>query len=976
MNNLLNTEKALKHWLKNKVTVTTATVVGFLIMGTASFGAIVNESLIITEENILNENIINVENDTKAVYMDKDQNLNFINKGKISNIVKNNSNGILINKGNKVTITNEKDCIIEARTLGNDNTTTSGIDITANEVVVINNGNIEAMNNSKDNGKGYKTAVGIGIMSNKFDISNNGEIKASSEVGTAQGIVVYSKSLETGKITNNGIISTEAKGGAASNPISIMATIKDQNTLEIENNGVIESKRIGKPGNLGAIFIQNDGQGNVKVTNNKYIKTDNGVSVQLRGKNTEFVNNGIIELSNGSKIVEENQGNIKLGGIIKISDKRTEELKDFKIDSLVTGNIENNSMITDKNGIAIEQSEELNMAGDIWSSTINNLKENKIVLKTDNTAIKNDGVAILNKKIDFRTSVNSEGVTFEKGTLNFDANGKLKALKDTFTILRETQINKVGDNKDTFYLEKGSRLGLENTNINGANILGEGIIVSKKMVNIKGDVEAEEFDIEEGEVIIDGQVNISKIKVGQDSAAESDKISCLRISSNSSFGKETAIWNSLSGIKGTTIFDISSNGENALKNSTKKVTVSGNIDFDTTNLTSNTTVELNNKDKNVTHDLSGASYTNKTTGVYTTKLDTTENKNTLEFAYNRNLFKDARLNAINNEAQIVNDKFSQVESERESQIDKLYSGSIYAETVRASYDNLKLNERTILSLNNDVKAGEFRAEGKAIYGKDEYKREGVVGKYDVENETSGLLASLEYGLTDTTKTGLVFAGSKQDLDAASGNADGDLFYLGLYGVKSVGNYDFTAGLGYQLGKYEANNTAANVLGTDKYDTEAISGYVQAKYLGDLGRGLSIQPKVKLGYTYLKQDDVKDSYFGLTDAEVKTFDTELGADLVKTVKFEKSTLDIKLGTAFVKTFGDTDKAFKGQFFGAKTTSNQFDVLGAGLSENVLKFNLGAEVENENGFFYNGGFTYEFGSENMESYGANVGIGYRF
>ena len=39
MKNLISTEKMLKHWLKKKVTITTATVVGFLLMGTAAFGA-------------------------------------------------------------------------------------------------------------------------------------------------------------------------------------------------------------------------------------------------------------------------------------------------------------------------------------------------------------------------------------------------------------------------------------------------------------------------------------------------------------------------------------------------------------------------------------------------------------------------------------------------------------------------------------------------------------------------------------------------------------------------------------------------------------------------------------------------------------------------------------------------------------------------------------------------------------------------
>ena len=39
MNNYVSTEKSLKRWLKTKVKVTIATVVGFLIAGTVVMGA-------------------------------------------------------------------------------------------------------------------------------------------------------------------------------------------------------------------------------------------------------------------------------------------------------------------------------------------------------------------------------------------------------------------------------------------------------------------------------------------------------------------------------------------------------------------------------------------------------------------------------------------------------------------------------------------------------------------------------------------------------------------------------------------------------------------------------------------------------------------------------------------------------------------------------------------------------------------------
>lgn len=398
------------------------------------------------------------------------------------------------------------------------------------------------------------------------------------------------------------------------------------------------------------------------------------------------------------------------------------------------------------------------------------------------------------------------------------------------------------------------------------------------------------------------------------------------------------------------------------------------MDFDTTNLTTDKKVELNGKNEKgevVTHVL--GNYTDKNTGVYTATLDKTNN--ILDFKYNQNLFANTALNSINNVAQIVNGNFSSVVAERESQLDKIYTQNIYTETVKAFYDTLKSTEHEVLSLNHETKAGELKADGKALYSKNKYTKDGIVGSYDVKAETSGLLASLEYGVTDTMRTGVVFAGSKQDLDTIGGKADADIFYLGVYGNKTYGNYDFTAGLGYQFGKYEADNNIGNVATSDKYDTNAFTGYVQGKYTFNFEDGVSIQPKAKLGYTYLKQDDAKDAYFGVSDAEITTYDAEVGVDVVKSVQFEKSKLDVTFGASYVRTMGDTDEMFKGHFYGDNTTTH-FNVLGAELDENVIKFNLGAEVGHENGFFYNGGFTYEFGGNDTKAYGVNAGVGYKF
>ena len=436
--------------------------------------------------------------------------------------------------------------------------------------------------------------------------------------------------------------------------------------------------------------------------------------------------------------------------------------------------------------------------------------------------------------------------------------------------------------------------------------------------------------------------------------------------------------NILDGNKGAVVLGIGSKvidgkySENAFGNSTSTVTVNGTgkIVLDTTNISGKEAViGLGNHTFNNSNFESGSD-------IYKVDENDANLTDGLTIKYNDTLFKgNEELSAIHNAASVLaGGTFAGTKAEREVQLDKIYSSNIYSETVKAAYDTVKMNEEAVLSLARKSEVGKWTAEGKALYSKDEYDRNGTVGDYSSEIESTGLMAAFGYGLNETTTAGIAFSGVKQDVDTDGGSADADLFYLGLYGNKVVGNYDFTAGLGYQFGEYEADN---NILGTtgDKYDSKALSGYVQGRYTADLGDGLSLQPRVRLGYTYVEQDDTRDSYFGVSDTEISTFDAEFGLDTVKSVQLEKSKVDVKFGVSYVRTMGDTDDEFTGRFYGA-TASEGFDVLGAELAENVVKFNLGAEVTNENGFFYNGGLTYEFGSDDTEAYGVTAGVGYKF
>lgn len=58
MRNLFSAEKMLKHWFKKKMTITTATVIGFLLTGAMAFSADVTDKLIINANETKTEGLI------------------------------------------------------------------------------------------------------------------------------------------------------------------------------------------------------------------------------------------------------------------------------------------------------------------------------------------------------------------------------------------------------------------------------------------------------------------------------------------------------------------------------------------------------------------------------------------------------------------------------------------------------------------------------------------------------------------------------------------------------------------------------------------------------------------------------------------------------------------------------------------------------------------------------------------------------
>ena len=916
MRNLFSAEKMLKHWFKKKMTITTATVIGFLLTGAMAFSADVTDKLIINANETKTEGLIFNSGD-QVVYVENNGKIEITELGKLqdSSAIRLQQDGDgkmkeLVNNGEIIVKNSDVDLVNGIKLLGNSRVT----------------------NNNLINVESEKFGYGIfAIVTDKY--------KADMPV-----------------IENNGTISVTAKSGGSA------LYIKNQSNREINivNTGILKA---GGHDNTRVVDLTN---GTFKFENSGTVAIDGDKGYYAIGGvvDTEIINKGVIAvpLKDGTVAIQNKNGVVENLGAIQITNKTVEELKQegFDPSELIVGSsVNDKGLIADKNGIALDS--DVDFIGDITAETIN--KNAPSVTIGDNTTIVGgtttaniENIKVIGK-VDVKNNDKTESVKLGTKALVLDGNGKLNVVKDSKLEISNSTVSKlqngVTKDKEAIILGENSELALNKVIFNGRDITG----ATSSKITTSGDTSFNGTIKDVGTITVGEKSNLS---LSTDSKYESTNGTKGNVEINGNVNLAVGAEKNKDGEYTQNFF----NNSNGFINATGK----GKITVDTQNIDGKKAV-INLGDKNSFAD----TLTGKLAGNEVYEAGKIENGK-LTLSYKDNIYENSGLDAVHNQAYLVNSIFGSGETRKE-QLDKIYSSNIYSETVKASYNNVKLNEETILSLARTSEVGKWTAEGKAIYDKSEYDRDGITKDYSSEVESTGLMGALSYGLDETTTAGVAFSGVKQDVDTDGGSADADLFYLGVYGNKVYGNYDFTAGLGYQFGKYEADNTIANLSTSDKYDSKAISGYVQGRYTADLGDGLSVQPKAKLGYTYIDQDDAKDTYFGVSDAKVSTFDVEVGADLVKTVALEKGKMNLLAGVSYTRAMGDTDSKFDGRFYGAKA-SDRFDVLGAEIAENTVKFNVGAKVEHDNGLFYNGGMTYEFGSDDTKAYGVNVGAGYRF
>ena len=1105
ISNFNEVEKSLKRCLKEKVSITTATVVGFLIAGTVAFGAeatkeYTTESFTKAIEEVMeNQNGLSVSKDTNLTGVK----YTYEGTGGIIRLITVEGGTTILD--DKTNISTEKNVVL----------------LNVYEANAINNGILE--NKSKEGDQAI-----VGVNADKMDASfiNNGTVTRTGKASNNYAIDLSSKEGQTATLTNTGtitgmiksdpnvagnvVINLEDKSdidgkflfwGKGKRTINIdnnkdeltitnLATnetfVKADNKSEITLNGNIQSKGttvefddstlinnatiIGKTG----ISLLNGATGTNTKDGSITVSGADAIGVKVDGASTTFTNDGIITLKDGvtngtgisiNKGTATNNGTIVLGlglgedgksgniaianvdgtakntGKIKITDKTSEELKDFDISTLLVGISDNTGMIVDKDGIAIKKEGDavITENGNVDAGKINDavantegsggiVIENGVKINGSDTAIEVESLNVTGT-VTIAKGDKNVPVEIRETTTNLDAKGSLaigtSAGKGEAAELKITNgtVNAEAGKTAVTFEHADSSLALSGTNFYGniGNDASKGTLQTtgtEKATVITGDVKANKLElagttaitgnietktmnVTAGETRIDGTITgaetitIGNVQIYTLFALKSteapttvEKNATVTYSADSKIiGKEASnspatesFVNGISDDKNTTgrtTVTIGDNGVvkaevgnegNYVFSNSQNVDVEGNgtVELLTSNLNKQTLKLKEGTDVSIGKDL--RFITNSNFYLYDAASET--------LTYKRDNVNNKILADISNKAYTVGDVLSQDPNVREAQFDSIYSNGVYSETVKMAMDTLRMNEDAVLSLGGKPEEGKWTAQGKILFSRTEYDRTGVIRDFGVETKTAGLLGALEYGVSEKSSIGFAFSGTKQDLDMKKASADGDAFYFGVYGKQDVNNFKLTAGLGYQLDKIDADNNVMVSTG-DKYDSKAFSGYAQGKYVINAGNDVTVEPKLKLALTRLTQESAKDKHFEMEKVEATTFDTEVGVDLVKTVKLESGKMNLLAGISYTRSMGDTDNKFKGNFVGTDGTKGErFDVLGANLGENTLKINIGAEVEKDNGFFYNGGLNYKFDNEDRETFGATIGAGYKF
>ncbi|MCB8566776.1 hypothetical protein LJD90_17085, partial [Fusobacterium ulcerans] len=833
ISNFNEVEKSLKRCLKEKVSITAATVVGFLIAGTVAFGG----------EEVVDTDSYNTETFTEVIngqgelfaglLIKKDSKLEGVeyeyikvNGDTIKYLIKTDQEGVTLNLDEKTKIsTKENLTLLDVYgTSATNNGTLTNTAVEAYKATVningkerdasfTNTGTITKTGNLSP----YNYAVDLSSLEEKTATFTNtgtvnGVIKSDKDVTGNVVINLKDSSIIDGEFSFNGggtrtINIDNNKNDGKKLTITNKATnetfVKADNKSEITLNGNIQSKGTTVEFNESTLINNATIIGNTGIsllngatgTNTKdgsiTVSGDNAIGVKVDGASTTFTNDGIITLdgvtngigisidkgtatNNGTIVldsknlaIKNTDGTAKNAGKIKITDKTSEELKDFDISTLFDGSYTNTGMIVDKFGIAIKQEGDAIITEDTDTSIINNAEqEGGSVVITDGVTItaSDDDKAIeveslnVTGKVTIAKGDKNVPVVIEGTKTNLDAKGSLAIGSEKkeagLTITNGTVNAEAGKTAVTFE-HADSSLALSGTDFYGniGNDASKGTLQTtgtEKATVITGDVKANKLELA-GTTAITGNIETKTMNVtagetridGTITGAETIDIgNVLRVNSLSLrtasaptnveknvtvtysadskiIGKGTPSEVSATyedrNAAGKTTVTIAENGVvkaevgnegNYVFSNSENVDVVGNgtVELLTSNL-NKLKVELSESNSNsVSIEDSINFITNSDFYLY-------DGKN---LTYILNNVKNEKLNDISNKAYTVGDVLSQDPNVREAQFDSIYSNGVYSETVKMAMDTLRMNEDAVLSLGGKPEEGKWTAQGKML----------------------------------------------------------------------------------------------------------------------------------------------------------------------------------------------------------------------------------------------------------------------
>ena len=252
--------------------------------------------------------------------------------------------------------------------------------------------------------------------------------------------------------------------------------------------------------------------------------------------------------------------------------------------------------------------------------------------------------------------------------------------------------------------------------------------------------------------------------------------------------------------------------------------------------------------------------------------------------------------------------------------------------------------------------------------------DGFVG-YDYDSY--GAVFGADYTMRERWIVGLSFGYSNTDLDFDSNGGDGDIdsYYGSLYASFYPGKFYFDSILTY--GRQDYDNSRDIVVGNTRstansdHDGDLYSAFLEGGY--NFGRGnWWIGPFASLQYTYLDEDEFKESGADVLNQEVEDRQTDalvsqLGLRAANLIDTNIGTLIPEFRAAWLYDYDLDDRTVTSALAGA--SGDSFSVDGQDVEQNGLIIGAELTLVQENGFSSSIGY----GAEFRDDYDAHAVVG---